>query len=235
MSGYGARHSGWARVLLGWALVALSAVLCFSVVWDVDGNPNTDNLPAVTLPGGARAAAVVESVAEDGETGTPGSGSRGRLVLPGFLPGGALCSGTIGGGPWPFLYAVPEARSPALSLNNRDCFPCLASWPPRRTPPPATVADDIGTAGSARPIRRTTRRDVRAPRNGTVSTIDGADFRRRLPQSGTTMLRNMLDAHPNISCGPESGFLQSFDRWVESTPSAGRVRDHLRGVPGPCG
>jgi len=33
------------------------------------------------------------------------------------------------------------------------------------------------------------------------------------PRSGTTMLRNMLDAHPNISCGPESGFLQDLDRW----------------------
>jgi hypothetical protein len=32
------------------------------------------------------------------------------------------------------------------------------------------------------------------------------------------MLRNMLDAHPNISCGPESGFLQSFDRWETSRP-----------------
>jgi hypothetical protein len=32
------------------------------------------------------------------------------------------------------------------------------------------------------------------------------------------MLQNILDAHPNISCGPESGLLQSFDRWATRRP-----------------
>jgi Sulfotransferase family len=38
-------------------------------------------------------------------------------------------------------------------------------------------------------------------------------------RSGTTLLRLMLDSHPNISCGPETGFLGDFadrltgDRW----------------------
>jgi hypothetical protein len=38
------------------------------------------------------------------------------------------------------------------------------------------------------------------------------------PRSGTTMLRTMLDAHPNISCGPESGILQYADRWETQHP-----------------
>ena len=38
------------------------------------------------------------------------------------------------------------------------------------------------------------------------------------PRSGTTMLRNILDAHPNISCGPETGFLQELDRWEAQHP-----------------
>lgn len=36
------------------------------------------------------------------------------------------------------------------------------------------------------------------------------------PRSGTTMLRLILDTHPNISCGPESGFLVEFKRSVEN-------------------
>ena len=32
------------------------------------------------------------------------------------------------------------------------------------------------------------------------------------PRSGTTLLRLMLDSHPNISCGPETGFLIDMER-----------------------
>ncbi len=32
------------------------------------------------------------------------------------------------------------------------------------------------------------------------------------PRSGTTLLRRMIDSHPNISCGPETKFLSDFDR-----------------------
>jgi hypothetical protein len=58
------------------------------------------------------------------------------------------------------------------------------------------------------------------------------------PRSGTTMLRTMLDAHRNISCGPESGLLQYADRFETQHPD--RIRqfaitpeqyhDHVRGL-----
>jgi hypothetical protein len=32
------------------------------------------------------------------------------------------------------------------------------------------------------------------------------------PRSGTTLLRLMLDAHPNIACGPETRFLRDFEK-----------------------
>src|SRR5579875_1073734 len=32
------------------------------------------------------------------------------------------------------------------------------------------------------------------------------------PRSGTTLLRRMIDSHPNISCGPETGFLADLER-----------------------
>lgn len=35
-------------------------------------------------------------------------------------------------------------------------------------------------------------------------------------RSGTTLLRLMLDSHPNISCGPESGFLENLVRITDS-------------------
>ena len=36
------------------------------------------------------------------------------------------------------------------------------------------------------------------------------------PRSGTTMLRLILDAHSNISCGPETDFLVEFGRSLEN-------------------
>lgn len=36
------------------------------------------------------------------------------------------------------------------------------------------------------------------------------------PRSGTTMLRLILDAHPNISCGPETGFLTEWGKSIDS-------------------
>ncbi|MBX3014597.1 MAG: sulfotransferase [Caldilineaceae bacterium] len=41
------------------------------------------------------------------------------------------------------------------------------------------------------------------------------------PRSGTTLLRLILDAHPHISCGPETGFL------VDLAPIVGRHWQHL--------
>ncbi|HEY5250408.1 MAG TPA: hypothetical protein VIJ09_02030 [Acidimicrobiales bacterium] len=56
---------GVPRALLGWLLVAPSVSLCFSLVWDADGNPNTDNLPLVALPVTTPAVADVESRSEN--------------------------------------------------------------------------------------------------------------------------------------------------------------------------
>lgn len=36
------------------------------------------------------------------------------------------------------------------------------------------------------------------------------------PRSGTTLLRLILDSHPNISCGPETHFLSEFSKIVNS-------------------
>src|SRR5579875_3741254 len=32
------------------------------------------------------------------------------------------------------------------------------------------------------------------------------------PRSGTTLLRRMIDSHPHLSCGPETGFLHDLER-----------------------
>jgi Sulfotransferase family len=38
------------------------------------------------------------------------------------------------------------------------------------------------------------------------------------PRSGTTMMRAILNAHPHISCGPETGFLLGLNRWERRHP-----------------
>jgi hypothetical protein len=39
------------------------------------------------------------------------------------------------------------------------------------------------------------------------------------PRSGTTLLRRLLDAHPEISCPPETNLISACGRFLESTPS----------------
>lgn len=79
-----AGRTGITRTLVAWALVLLSAMVCLSLVWDADGNPNTDNLPPVALPMGAQPAADVEAGIDDNEeTPSPVGGHPFlRLVRP---------------------------------------------------------------------------------------------------------------------------------------------------------
>jgi hypothetical protein len=39
------------------------------------------------------------------------------------------------------------------------------------------------------------------------------------PRSGTTLLRRLLDAHPEVSCPPETNLISACGRFLESTPS----------------
>jgi hypothetical protein len=81
MGGGRCRRSGVIRTFLRLFVVLLSASVCLSLVWDADGNPNTDNLPPVALLVGARPAADIEAEAE-AEDGEETATAAGRSWLP---------------------------------------------------------------------------------------------------------------------------------------------------------
>lgn len=51
------------------------------------------------------------------------------------------------------------------------------------------------------------------------------------PRSGTTLLRLMLDAHPEIAIPPETGFLALAEPWLDSPPSAEAFVDAITNYP----
>lgn len=62
------------------------------------------------------------------------------------------------------------------------------------------------------------------------------DFIRSLPiivvggfgRSGTTLLRTMLDVHPNIQCGPETKIIPHFLGFMKNYQGDGKIMDDLR-------
>ncbi len=51
------------------------------------------------------------------------------------------------------------------------------------------------------------------------------------PRSGTTLLRFMLDAHPELAIPPETGFLRLADAWLKSGDVAERVFQDITTFP----
>jgi hypothetical protein len=45
-------------------------------------------------------------------------------------------------------------------------------------------------------------------------------------RSGTTLVRLMLDSHPNISCGPETRFLRSFQHITDDDQDWPRLSEY---------
>jgi hypothetical protein len=68
-SGSGRKSLG--RMLITWSMIVISSGLLVSLVWDADGNPNTDNLPQAVVCIEARTAAEAKAHIEDGEDDLP--------------------------------------------------------------------------------------------------------------------------------------------------------------------
>jgi hypothetical protein len=71
------RPKSLGTMLITWSMIVISSGLLVSLVWDSDGNPNTDNLPQAVVCTEARTAAEAEAQIEDGEDDLPRAQSLG--------------------------------------------------------------------------------------------------------------------------------------------------------------
>jgi hypothetical protein len=67
----GRRGKSLGTMLITWSMIVVSSILSLSLVWDADGNPNTDNLPQAVVCVEARTAAEADALVEDGEDALP--------------------------------------------------------------------------------------------------------------------------------------------------------------------
>ena len=67
----GCRGKSLEATLITWSMIVVSSCLSLSLVWDADGNPNTDNLPQAVVCVEARTAAEADAHIEDGEDALP--------------------------------------------------------------------------------------------------------------------------------------------------------------------
>src|SRR5690242_20311251 len=51
------------------------------------------------------------------------------------------------------------------------------------------------------------------------------------PRSGTTLLRFMIDAHPDVAIPPETGFLRPLSKMVGQQLDAKRIIETVTGAP----
>src|SRR5579863_4382142 len=68
----GRRGKSLRTAIIAWSMVVASSILALSMVWDADGNPNTDNLPQAVACVEARVVAEADSRIADGESDLPG-------------------------------------------------------------------------------------------------------------------------------------------------------------------
>jgi hypothetical protein len=71
--------------VITWSMIVVSCILSLSLVWDADGNPNTDNLPQAVVSAEARSAAEADAHVEEGTLPFPASDTRDSAGLVGGL------------------------------------------------------------------------------------------------------------------------------------------------------
>ena len=77
----GRRGKSLGTTITAWLMVVACSILALSLVWDADGNPNTDNLQPAVACVEVRIAAEVDAHVEDGEGARPRERYRGLRWL----------------------------------------------------------------------------------------------------------------------------------------------------------
>ena len=67
----GRRGMSLGTTFIAWSMIVVSSILSLSLVWDADGNPNTDNLPQAVVCVEALTEAEAEAHVEGGEDALP--------------------------------------------------------------------------------------------------------------------------------------------------------------------
>ena len=67
----GRRGKSLGTTITAWSMIAVCSILSLSLVWDADGNPNTDNLPQAVACVETRTAAEADAHVEDGDDAVP--------------------------------------------------------------------------------------------------------------------------------------------------------------------
>jgi hypothetical protein len=73
----GRRGTGLGATIVAFSTIVIASILSLSLVWDADGNPNTDNLPQAVVCVEARTVAEADVHVEDRDDPLPCGRHRG--------------------------------------------------------------------------------------------------------------------------------------------------------------